>query len=338
MNEQGDIDVVALILRTRDRFGSRVAIRELSSEASEISANAVRSREITYGNLVRNAYALAAGLLDRGLPRGARVAALLDNGIELVVTEWACLVSGFVWVALNTRTSSAEIERIIGDCTPGALVYGTRHVDLVGRAKLTDGCLRVPAGAGETAWQELLGCGEAALERGLEITPPAPDEPVRIRYTSGTAGAPKGAVLPRRCYDASVGAVIEVIGPLAESDVLVHVAPMTHASGAMFLPHATVGACAVVLPHFDATTLFDVLAAERATALFVVPTMLVRLVEAMTVARPRLASLRTIVYGGASMLDGLLAARSRVVRPRSGSDLRPHRVDLAGHSARARGA
>jgi len=291
----GAQDVVALIQDCEQRFGDRVALRE-------------SAREITYGELVERARSLATSWIDLGLSRGARVAVLLDNCMELVITEWACLVSGFVWVALNVRTSRDELERILDDSDPAVIIYGERYEGLVGETMAARRCTRVAVGATRSDFEALLEQGRAAQKRGTRPAPPGAEDPVRIRYTSGTAGKPKGAVLPRRCYDASVRAVADVIGPLYGADALVHVAPMTHASGAMFLPHAAVGARAIVLPRFDVGTLIDVIEAEQATALFVVPTMLVRLVEE-TASAARLSSLRTIVYGGASMpTDRLLRA------------------------------
>ena len=125
---------------------------------------------------------------------------------------------------------------------------------------------------------------------------------MRIRYTSGTAGQPKGAVLPRRCYDASVRSVTDVVGPLDAADVLAQVAPMTHAAGAMWLPHALVGARSVVLPTASTRPAFvDLVERERVTC--GVPGA----DDAGATARSagddpsRSASLRTIVYGGAAM-------------------------------------
>jgi long-chain acyl-CoA synthetase len=288
-------NVSELIHDCGNRFADRVALRE-------------SAREIKYGELVEQARALAAAWIDLGLPRGARVAVLLDNCIELVITEWACLVSGFVWVALNVRTSRDELERILDDSEPAVIVYGDRYQVLVSAATTAHRCARVAIGAAHSDFETLLALGRGALAVGRRLEPPGAEEPVRLRYTSGTAGKPKGAVLPRRCYDASISAVGRVIGPLRDTDALVHVAPMTHASGAMFLPHAAVGARAIVLPRFDVATLVDAIEGEQATAVFLVPTMLVRLVEE-TASAARLSSLRTIVYGGSSMpTDRLMRA------------------------------
>src|SRR5262249_44798809 len=133
----------------------------------------------------------------------------------------------------NTRTSAAELEAILRDSSPSLLLVGDRHAPLLADVRLPAGCRVAHAGA---EWSALL-AGAPADAR----SEPGPEDAVRIRYTSGTAGTPKGAVLPRRAYDASIEAVSDVIGPVCRDDVVVQVAPMSHAAGAMLLPHLRAG-------------------------------------------------------------------------------------------------
>jgi acyl-CoA synthetase (AMP-forming)/AMP-acid ligase II len=164
------------------------------------------------------------------------------------------------------------------------------HADAV-----TSGCDAIEVGP-SPAWKRLLASGDLQEP----TTRPGPEDPVRIRYTSGTAGQPKGAVLVGRCYDASLDAVGEVIAPVEAGDTLVQVAPITHASGAMLLPHVLVGARALLVDRFEVQGFIELVERYRGTSVFLVPTMLVRLLEGIDDPR-RLSSLKTIVYGGASM-------------------------------------
>lgn len=283
--------VVRLIHELGARHASRPALVNLHWE--EASQAYRRGEATTYGQLHERTLRLADALSSRGVKPGDRVAVLLDNSVELVVSEWACLLSGMVWVALNVRSSAAEHASILADSTPSVVIVAPRYRDRLGASALPAGCLVVELGA---QW-------EALLASGRPVPPtqaPGPEDPVRIRYTSGTAGQPKGAVLPRRCYDASVEVVTDVIGPLFETDVVAQVAPMTHAAGAMFLPHAAVGAVALLADRFDARAFVELCVRERVTSAFLVPTMLVRFVEALA-TMPKPGSLRSIVYGGAAM-------------------------------------
>jgi acyl-CoA synthetase (AMP-forming)/AMP-acid ligase II len=287
------------------RFAARTALVNL--EWDEVAADYRRGPSITYGDLYANALRLADALAARGVRPGDRIAVLLDNSFELVVTEWACLLSGMVWVALNVRSSARENAAILRDCSPSVLVVSPRYRGQIESHELAPSCFVVETG---TAWEALLSSGRARRPAGA----PGEEDVVRLRYTSGTAGLPKGAMLPRRCYDASVDVVGEVIGPLAPTDVLAQIAPMTHAAGAMWLPHAVVGATALLADRFDAHAFVRLVLREQVTSVFLVPTMLVRFLEAIgNDARPR--SLRSIVYGGASMPVDRLARGLELLGP-----------------------
>ena len=278
------------IRRLGERYGSRTALVEL-----RYRDGAYRERSVLDYARVDDLVARLVGAFDaRGIGAGDRVAVLFANGAELVVSEWACLLTGVLWVGLNARSSAAEIEATVADCRPRLLLAGSEFDDLVAGIPAASGCetLRFD-GDGWFEWID-------AHPRGAARPAPAADAPVRIRYTSGTSGRPKGAVLSRGAYDASMETVASVIGPLDESDVLAAAAPLTHASGAMWLPHAAVGASALLLDRFEVGPFVDLVCTRGVTSVFVVPTMLIRLLDGLDDAR-RLASLGTIVYGGAAM-------------------------------------
>ncbi len=270
---------------------TRVAVIELALDPAAHRYR--RSASFTYGELAARAARMADLWAAFGLARGARVAVLLDNGADMVASEWSCILSGRIWVALNVRSSAAENAAILSDAAPSVVLVAPGHREALEGA-LPDGTAILETG--EAFDRALASASPDASRR-----PAAPGEPVRIRYTSGTAGKPKGAVLSRDGYDASLATVAEVLGPLHAEDAVVQAAPMTHASGAMFAPHAAVGARALALDRFDAAAFVALVEEERATATFLVPTMLVRVLDELGGQAGRLPSLRAIVYGGAAM-------------------------------------
>ncbi len=301
------MNVSRLIADAAARHAERIALEEIAI-APDGTIGAGRS--ITYHELYGRAAALCSALEAAGIDPPARLAVLLDNSIEMVISEWACLHSGYWWVALNVRSSARELEEILADAQPSVLIVGCRHLALIKNVMLPGGCLIVTIGGDDDDWRQLLASAASPDAAHSAGSAPAAEDGVRIRYTSGTSGRPKGAVLPRRCYDASVAAVTRVIEPLDRDDVVLQVAPMTHASGAMLLPHVAVGARALLCTSFTPAALIEIVASRAVTAMFLVPTMLIRLIErlATTGEVAKVSSLRTIVYGGASMpVDRLIA-------------------------------
>jgi acyl-CoA synthetase (AMP-forming)/AMP-acid ligase II len=68
----------------------------------------------------------------------------------------------------------------------------------------------------------------------------------------------------------------------------------------MLLPHVAVGARALLVDRFETAAFLEIARRYSATTAFLVPTMLVRVLDALRDSDLP-AGLRTIVYGGASM-------------------------------------
>lgn len=276
------------------RFADSEAIVEFRLDDEEKRYKRVRS--VRYGELVERANAMGLCWASRGLKPGDRVAVLLDNGADMVASEWSCLLSGCIWVALNARSSAQENAAILADASPSlVLVDPSRRKDL--DEELLRGATVLETGPSLDAELTPL-LGRERLASGA--CPPEPSRPLRIRYTSGTSGKPKGAVLSVDGYNASLETVASVLGPLDARSSVLQAAPMTHASGAMFAPHARVGARALAIDRFDAGAFVELVEAEHATAAFLVPTMLLRVLDGLEAAG-RMPSLANIVYGGAAM-------------------------------------
>jgi len=85
------------------------------------------------------------------------------------------------------------------------------------------------------------------------------------------------------------------------SDVLLHAAPMSHASGALIMAHLVRGAAQRVLRRFEPEVALDAFERDRASTLWLAPTMLIMLLEHPSLGRRDLSSLRSVRYGGAPM-------------------------------------
>ena len=86
---------------------------------------------LTHAQLATRVAHLAAGLRSRGLVRGERVAILSMNGIEYLEVYGAAEWSGVVLVTVNWRLAAAEIEWILGDARPRALLFEAQYAALV---------------------------------------------------------------------------------------------------------------------------------------------------------------------------------------------------------------
>ncbi len=244
---------------------------------------------------------LGNALLARGLAAGDRVAVLMPNGIDGVVVYYALAKSGMVRVPLNVRETPHEHAYKIDDSQARALVHGAdgpppADVELL-------------IGAGELPGL-IDGAGPGPCDVRRE-----PDAPLRLAYTGGTTGKPKAVVLTTRSELAEVqNFLVDLLPNLRPDSVMLHAAPITHGSGAFFLPHLIKGAANVVVPKFSPSAFLAAAQKHRATSTFMVPTMIAMLLEDPATADADLA-LERLCYGGAPIATTVLQRGIDVLGP-----------------------
>ncbi|GAC67377.1 AMP-binding protein [Gordonia soli] len=242
---------------------------------------------------------LGNALLGRGLRPGDHVAVLVSNGIDGVVAYYALAKAGLVRVPLNARETDVELAYKIEDS--GA------------RALITDG--RRPAPTEITiAVDELSTMIDAADSTPCRVVLD-PEAPLRLAYTGGTTGKPKAVVLTTRSELAEVANfLVDLLPDIRPDSVMLHAAPITHGSGAFFLPHLVKGAANVILQKFSPQRFIDAAVEYGATATFMVPTMISMLLEDAAIDRDRLR-LSRLCYGGAPIAPALLARGIETLGP-----------------------
>ncbi len=270
-----------------------------------------QGRAFTYAEINRRANRLAHALAKLGLGPGSRVATLQYNcnqSFELLVAMWK---AGIIMVPLNTRDSAQHNIAIIQDSGATALVFGyefTRQAQEIRRRLPQVTCFIRHGGKGspDGFWLDY----ESLLDRAPAHEPDLdmPEDALcRISYTSGTTGAPRGVMMSYRNRLAQIANVFMNADRLiSQDDVLMHVAPLTHAAGYYAIPFFLKGARHVVLDKFDTTVVLQTIERERVTCTLLVPTMIVMLMQDKALERTDLSSLKRIFYGTAPMpLDKL---------------------------------
>src|SRR5512139_3540127 len=79
-------------------------------------------RRLTYREIDAAADRLAHGIADLGARRGDRVAVFLDNSVEAVVSIFAILKAGGVFLMVNPTTKAEKVAYILNDCRARAIV------------------------------------------------------------------------------------------------------------------------------------------------------------------------------------------------------------------------
>jgi long-subunit acyl-CoA synthetase (AMP-forming) len=117
-------------------------------------------------------------------------------------------------------------------------------------------------------------------------------------YTSGSTGEPKGVVVT---HDQWLAAVMQhlLMDPLRDvgSDaVMLHATPLSHVAGGLFWPFTAVGGRHVISPSPDLDALAESAEKTNATHLFLVPTLVNRLVSADRDVQEAMSGLHRLYY------------------------------------------
>jgi O-succinylbenzoic acid--CoA ligase len=298
----GDRLVRCFIERPRSLYGLLETAALRHPDALALVEGDVR---LSYGDLAGQVERLAAGMAARGVAPWDRVALLLGNRPEFVVTLFAAARLGAIAVPLSVREQAPGLRYMLENCGAKLLVFDGELAD------------RVPAG-----WRRDRGValGEASgddanfstrLDAHAEASPPhRPDEEevAVILYTSGTTGRPKGAMLTHLNIAHSVMhyATCMELGPCDRSVLAV---PAAHVTGlvAILLATVHVGGATVLMPAFDARRFLELAAAERVTHTVMVPAMYNLCLLEREFAAFDLSSWRIGAYGGAPMPEAAIA-------------------------------
>jgi 2-furoate---CoA ligase len=134
-------------------------------------------------------------------------------------------------------------------------------------------------------------------------------------YTSGTTARPKG--VPRRQGAERAAALAHVAQNLyAAHERTLGAMPLYHTMGVRsLLAMSLIGGSFICLPRFDVARALELIAAERITNLYLVPTLYHDLLHHERFAATDVSSVRKLGFAGAPMTDGLLKSLKSAFKP-----------------------
>ncbi len=254
-----------------DRIALRVADRTLTQR--ELAAACTRHVE-----------ALGA----RGVAVGDRIGVWTQPALETLVALVAHAAAGYVSVPIDPKLGDGELAHVLADAAPRWCVAAELST-VAGRTGTIETIRTVIAD----------GCGPA-------IAPvPIQDTPALVLYTSGTTGAPKGALITDRNIASNLDMLARAWGWTSD-DVVVHALPMFHVHGLVLGLFGSLrrGGALRWVPRFVVDDLVGAVRDHERAILFAVPTMYHRVCDAAEHAPAIEATLRTarlLVSGSAPL-------------------------------------
>lgn len=255
-------------------------------------------RELSYAELFTLAQSGAHYLKEKyQIKKGDRVAVLATNELEYVFLFFALQRLGAIMVPVNFRLTEREITHIITDCSPRLVLCQEAHLEMISRLSR------------QLEFSFLLLQGPGSFASALESHPSVStsfaseaQDPAMILYTSGTTGAPKGAILTfAMLFWNSINTSLRL--NISQSDCTVIFLPFFHTGGwnVLTTPFLHRGAKVVFLKKFDAERILKLSEQEKATLLFGVPTTMDMMARSESFSTVDLTQIRYAIVGGEPM-------------------------------------
>jgi long-chain acyl-CoA synthetase len=259
-------------------------------------------RTVTYGELRSQVARARGGLAALGVGRDDRVAIIAANGVPFVVTYLAALGLGAAVVPLNPGSPPAELSDELAVVAPMAVVVdaGAARAWVGVDAPAVRHVVTVAAGAivGATSWDDLLAA--EPVDDAIDV---APEHLAVLMFTSGTAGAPRAAMLTHGNLLANQRQVLAVPGTVRADDVVYGVLPLYHIFGLNVSLGLTlaVGGTLVLEDQFDPARAVETIRRCAVTAVPGVPSMWAAIAELPDAPADAFASVRRGSSGAARL-------------------------------------
>jgi fatty-acyl-CoA synthase len=234
--------------------------------------------ELTKGAFNSRVNRLAHALQEMGLRKGERVAALMGNSHVFLEVLFSLSKIGGVMVPLNFRLAAPELEYILNDSEPVALIYSPEFLQTVAALRGKVPTIRhviceMEGGAAEDLEYETWIAGRSDQEPTAEVEVVF-DDPHFIMYTSGTTGHPKGAVVRQGQTQWNAVNALHIYD-IDREGCSVCCAPLFHigALHASATPNMYGGVKLVIQRFFNPTEVLKLIEENRANTMFGIPVM-----------------------------------------------------------------
>ena len=271
------------------------------------------SVRLNYAQWYVRVSALVAAFDELNLMPGDHLVTVLQNRWEAATIHWACQFAGIVITPINWRAKADEIDYCLENSEAKTIIFEDVSADAVRASREAQHCIRIalcPTRGEEHKFSAMLDKDAAPAEPRVSA-----DAWSVMLYTSGTTAKPKG--VPRRQRAERAAAIAHVAqNQYAHGERTLGVMPLYHTMGVRsLLAMSLIGGAFICLPRFDVARALALIAGEKITNLYLVPTLYHDLIHNDLFAATDVSSVRKVGFAGASMTDGLLKELDAAFKP-----------------------
>ncbi|MHA1269145.1 MAG: class I adenylate-forming enzyme family protein [Candidatus Helarchaeota archaeon] len=274
-------------------------------------------REYTWKLLNEKVNSISNALRNMNVKKGNRVALLLENCDQLVISYFAIPKLGAIVVPLNYMSNKNELIYVLNDCTPNTLIFGDRFKNYIEFFREKNKSIKnwiCVSESGEIGERQI---DFNSLFNNSKDEPPSNNlndmEPAFLQYTGGTTGFPKGVVMSHRSIAGNPLLVIASsvgTGSFDPNDkTLIPGMPLFHTAATLgLLTLAQLNIELYLHRRFIVHDIFEAIKNNGVTGFSAVPTMLNFLINSPEIKdyKKYLVNIRGIMYGASPISPTVL--------------------------------
>lgn len=303
---------------------------DAAEEFPEQTAIIFLGKKITYKALIQDVYRLANGLQELGVQKGDRVAIMLPNSPQAVISYYAILLIGAIVVQVNPTYKRRELKKQLADSEVTMiicldLVY-SQVMEVIDDTKLEQiivtsikdylpfpknwlyGLSQKKAGIPRINYDErnhaFLDIVKKALAKPIETSIDPQEDIAIIQYTGGTTGLAKGAMLTHYNLIVNVYQVSSWFYRTKRGQIrILGVLPFFHVYGMTTVMNFAIkeAGTMILVPKFDRTQVLRCIQKYRPTLFPGAPTIYISLMNHPKITRYDLSSIDACISGSAPL-------------------------------------
>ena len=267
-----------------------------------------------YSELLTHVTQAVNGFASLGLSSSDRLAVVSKNRYEMMVLVLAAMAGGPIVVPVNRRLNKSEIEWIVDDCKPKAIVIDAEISAWVEGKEirtfvLENFCDTAQASSQCETFVSWL-CKQSFDEPSVSRSP---SRPYLMVYTSGTSGNPKGVVLTEEnCVSQLMATTISIESEILPGETMLQALPLFHVGGIFVsLMVLSKGATLQLRRDFDPQYTLDILLSRGVEHATLVPAMIKACIGIKQFSSECFPSLKSITYGASPISPDVLIQAMR---------------------------
>ncbi len=263
-------------------------------------------KRLNYKELYEEVNQLSNAFIAAGIGKGDKVATLLSNSLELWETYWACAAIGAVAVPLSPLLRGQGLFNLLDNADTKLVITShdlTEHIDTIRTA-----LKKIPSNnfwvtdTDETGYQNYHILKEQQAVIALDVEDVTGTDAYNIIYSSGTTGLPKGIVISHQVR-ALYGSLFANAYRMTPESVVMHSGSIIfNGSFLTLMPAMFLGCTYVLMSHFDAKEVVDMIHKEKVTHTILVPSQIIGCLQREDFNKSYLSSVEYILSVGAPLL------------------------------------